>query len=249
MSGRGGAGPAVAPVSEAPPAAAAAVFGDRLTLAARYAELLCADAVERGLIGPREPARIWTRHILNGAALAPLVPAAARVLDLGSGAGIPGIPLAIARPDLSVTLVESMSRRTAFLHDVVAALGLDVRILTVRAEHADAGSADVVVARAVAPLARLVPLAVPLLCAGGRLLAIKGSSAATEVTQAQAAIRAAGARVAGLHQVGEGAWATVVVDVRARSTAGRMVSPPRKRQDGPRRAESFGRGARREVSR
>jgi 16S rRNA (guanine527-N7)-methyltransferase len=175
-----------------PPPAASVVFGDRLPSAVRYADLLCTDGVLRGVIGPREAARIWPRHLLNGAALAQLVPEGARVIDLGSGAGLPGIPLALARPDLDVTLLEPLARRVAFLEETVAALDLAVRIVCDRAEDAAGTGADVVVARAVAPFARLVPLAVPLLRSGGLLLAVKGASARAELEAATGALRLAG---------------------------------------------------------
>jgi 16S rRNA (guanine527-N7)-methyltransferase len=168
------------------PQGAAEVFGSATPLAGRYAELLVGPGVERGLLGPREAAVIWSRHLLNCAALAPLLPAGAAAIDLGSGAGLPGIPLAIARPDLTVTLVEPMARRCVFLEEAVAALGLArVDVQRARAEElAGRRTADVVLARAVAPLARLVPLALPLLRAGGELLAIKGRSAAAELDAA-----------------------------------------------------------------
>ena len=116
--------------------AAAAVFGDRLDLARRYAELLAGPAVERGLIGPREVDRIWDRHILNSAAVAELIEPGARVVDIGSGAGLPGLPIAIARPDLRVALVEPMLRRIEFLTEAVAELGLAVEVVRGRAEDA-----------------------------------------------------------------------------------------------------------------
>jgi 16S rRNA (guanine527-N7)-methyltransferase len=168
------------------PAIAADVFADALPLAIRYVEILATRGVVRGLIGPREPARLWRRHVLNSVALVDQVPAAAHVVDLGSGAGLPGIPLALARPDISVTLVEPMQRRVDFLREVVDELGLTRVVITrARAEELPRGEADVVVARAVAPLTRLIPLALPLLRAGGRLLALKGENAATEVGKAR----------------------------------------------------------------
>ena len=110
-----------------PPAAAASIFGDRLALARRYAGHLVGSGVERGLLGPREAPRIWERHILNCAVVAELVPDGARTVDIGSGAGLPGIPLALARPDLSVVLVEPLARRVDWLREVVEDLGLPVR--------------------------------------------------------------------------------------------------------------------------
>jgi 16S rRNA (guanine527-N7)-methyltransferase len=181
----------VSSVAAAPPAppAAAVAFGERLPLAERYAELLAGPGVERGLIGPREVPRIWTRHLLNCVVLADHIPRHARVLDVGSGAGLPGIPVALARPDLTVTLLDSMLRRTTFLEEAVSLLGLPATVLRCRAEQALVGSADVVVARAVAPLPRLLSLTLPLLAPGGRLLALKGKSAAAEIAEARAVLK------------------------------------------------------------
>lgn len=178
--------------------AARALFGDRLGLAARYAELLVTDGVVRGLIGPREAPRIWERHLLNSAAVAELIPPAVRVVDVGSGAGLPGLVLAIARPDLSVVLLEPMARRTSFLTEVVAALGLTASVTVVRARAEEVvgrlpgGPADIVTARAVAPLDRLAGWCLPLLEMGGRLLAIKGASAAAEAEEHAAVVRRLG---------------------------------------------------------
>ncbi|RQX11211.1 16S rRNA (guanine(527)-N(7))-methyltransferase RsmG [Micromonospora arida] len=172
--------------------AALALFGDRLDLAAAYAELLATDGVVRGLIGPREAPRIWDRHLLNCAAVAERIPSGATVLDVGSGAGLPGLVLAIARPDLTVTLIEPLARRTSFLIEVVERLGLarSVRVFRGRADEAASGSSgrepisgDVVTARAVAPLDRLAGWSLPLAVRGGRLLALKGSSAAAEIEE------------------------------------------------------------------
>jgi 16S rRNA (guanine527-N7)-methyltransferase len=173
---------------EAVPPAAEAVFGDRLPLARRYADLLVTVGVERGLLGPREPSRIWSRHLLNSTAVADLVPPAAAVVDLGSGAGLPGIPLALARPDLHVTLLEPLERRAAFLSEVVAALGIEVAVVRARAEQSPGADADVVVARAVAPLVRLVPLAAALARPDGVLLALKGTAAAADLAAARAVL-------------------------------------------------------------
>ena len=177
----------IGPVQEIP-AEAAEVFGDRLELASEFVRLLTTVAVERGLIGPREAPRLWSRHLLNSAAIAAWIPIGVDVLDLGSGAGLPGIPLALARPDLRLTLVEPMARRALFLEETVAALGLSVAVRRARGEELERASTDVVVARAVAPLVRLVPLALPLLRAHGRLVALKGSSAEEELRAAAAAL-------------------------------------------------------------
>src|SRR4051812_34915387 len=136
----------------------------RLPLAERYAELLATDGVERGLIGPREAPRLWERHLLNCLCLSSGVPRNASVVDLGSGAGLPGLVLAIGRPDLDVTLVEPLLRRATFLDEAVRALGLgQVRVLRERAEALHGGRRfDVVTARALAPLDRLLGWAIPL---------------------------------------------------------------------------------------
>jgi 16S rRNA (guanine527-N7)-methyltransferase len=181
--------PVAGSVVEPVPEVAAAVFGARLALAERYAELLCTVGVERGLIGPREPSRIWDRHLLNCAALAGAVPEDADVVDVGAGAGLPGIPVALARPSIRLTLVEPMQRRAEFLREVVAALALDADVVCGRAEDLPRPSADVVVVRAVATLSRLLPLTLPLLRPAGRLLALKGRSASAEIEKATPIIR------------------------------------------------------------
>jgi 16S rRNA (guanine527-N7)-methyltransferase len=128
---------AAEPATPAPPAGAGAVFGERLRLAEAFAAALCGPGTVRGLLGPREVPRIWSRHLLNCAALADLVPAGARIVDVGSGAGLPGIALAIRRPDLRVDLVEPMIRRTEFLQTTVADLGLDAAVRVVRGRAED----------------------------------------------------------------------------------------------------------------
>src|SRR4051812_18270942 len=173
--------PALA-LPDAPPAAAA-VFGDRLPLAVRYAKLLAGAGVERGLLGPRETPRLWERHLLNCAGLTELIEPGQQVLDVGSGAGLPGIVLAIRRPDLQVVLVEPLLRRATFLTEAVEELGLaNVSVRRARAEDlAGVISAPVVVARAVAPVDRLGAWTLPLLLPGGRLLALKGEAAEGEL--------------------------------------------------------------------
>lgn len=188
-----------------PPAQAEQVFGAGFDTARRYAELLCTQGVVRGLLGPREPQRIWTRHLLNSVALAPFIPADATVVDLGSGAGLPGIPIALVRPDLHMTLLEPLARRMRFLEEVRDLLGLDVTLVRARAEDASLPEVDVVVARAVAPLGRLIELAVPLLRPGGVLLAQKGANAAEEVSAASDLCTRLGvADVSILHPVADG---------------------------------------------
>ncbi|KAB1550449.1 16S rRNA (guanine(527)-N(7))-methyltransferase RsmG [Corynebacterium sp. 319] len=179
------------------PDAAAQIFGDRLPLAVRYAELLETVATERGLIGPREVPRIWDRHILNSAVLSEAIDAGLRVIDVGSGAGLPGIPLAIARPDLTVQLLEPLLRRTTFLNEVVAELGLDnVEVIRGRAEDknviAQLGGADIVTSRAVAPLGKLVQWSLPLVKNDGDMRALKGSSVADEIERDASIIKKAG---------------------------------------------------------
>jgi 16S rRNA (guanine527-N7)-methyltransferase len=172
----------------APPQAAADVFGDRLAIARRYAELLAGPGVERGLLGPREVDRIWERHLLNCAAVGELLNPAERVADIGSGAGLPGIPLALARPDLRLVLVEPLLRRSEFLHEVVGELGLEaVTVIRGRAEdpsvRVEVGERDVVVSRAVASLDKISRWSLPLLRTGGRMVAMKGERAQAEVDE------------------------------------------------------------------
>jgi len=178
-------------VSAAPPAPPGAreAFSTGFDLAVRFAELLCTVGVERGLIGPREPERIWDRHLLGGAALSAFVPPGADVADLGSGAGLPGIPLALARPDLRMTLVEPMQRRVRFLDEAAQLLGLPVTVRRARAQELPPRSCQVVVARALAPLPELLTLALPLLRPGGQLLAVKGERAAAELDDAREILR------------------------------------------------------------
>jgi 16S rRNA (guanine527-N7)-methyltransferase len=181
---------------EPPPPSAVAVFGSQLPTARRFASHLVTSGIERGLIGPREAARVWERHLLNCAVVAEVVPDGARVVDLGSGAGLPGIPLVLTRPDLSVVLVEPLARRVDWLREVVEDLGLAVEIERGRAEEPGVRArwegADVVTARAVAPLARLAGWALPLLRPGGILLALKGVSARDEVARDVGAVRRLG---------------------------------------------------------
>ncbi len=179
-----------------PPPAATRLFGPRLAVAARYAALLARSGVERGLVGPGEAERVWDRHLLNSAVVAELIPLECRMVDVGSGAGLPGIPLAIARPDLVVTLLEPMARRVAWLLDVVDELEIPVAVVRGRAEERavreQVGGADAVTARAVAPLARLSGWALPLLRTGGQLVAVKGATAAEEARRDAEQVRAAG---------------------------------------------------------
>jgi 16S rRNA (guanine527-N7)-methyltransferase len=181
------------PVSEA----ATAIFGPRLGVAQRYAELLAGAGVERGLLGPREVGRLWDRHLLNSAAVGELLDPGERVIDIGSGAGLPGIPLAIARPDLGIVLLEPLLRRSEFLAEVVAELGLTVEVVRGRAEEPwvrdQFGGQDAAVSRAVAALDKLTKWSMPLLQPGGRMLAIKGERAPEEVKAHRRVMAASGA--------------------------------------------------------
>ena len=207
----------------APPPAAATVFGDYLPVITRYAELLATAGVERGLIGPREAPRLWERHLLNSAGLLELLEDGASVADLGSGAGLPGLVLAIARPDLTVILIEALLRRSTFLEEVKAELGLrNVIVRRARGEELHGRlEVDVVVARAVAPLDRLAGWALPLLRPGGRLLALKGDRADDELAVAAAMLPKAGAVSSEVVVVGDPALYTdgrVVVVTRTSGT-------------------------------
>ena len=217
--------PTVPEVPAAPPVAAV-VFGDALPAAERYVARLATDGVTRGLIGPREVGRLWERHVLNSAAVAEAVPEGSRVVDIGSGAGLPGIPLGLARPDLSVTLVEPMARRVEFLTEVVAELeeslgGSRWTVVRGRAEErsviAAVGTVDVVTARAVAPLPRLAAWCRGLLRPGARLVALVGATAVAELPSVLAELRAAGMTDVEPRAVGAGlgdAATTVVVMTR-----------------------------------
>ncbi|GAB3195560.1 16S rRNA (guanine(527)-N(7))-methyltransferase RsmG [Geodermatophilus arenarius] len=213
------------PVPSAPPApeVAASVFGAGLPGAERYVARLASDGVTRGLIGPREVPRLWERHVLNSAAVAEAVPEGARVVDVGSGAGLPGIPLALARPDLRMTLVEPMARRVEFLEEVVAELGAPWRVVRGRAEERSVvtavGPVDVVTARAVAALPRLVGWSRGLLRPGAQLVALVGARAVEELPALVPELEAAGMRDVHVRAVGAGlgdAATTVVVMTRGR---------------------------------
>jgi 16S rRNA (guanine527-N7)-methyltransferase len=207
------------------PAAARAVFRDALPAAERYVARLATDGVTRGLIGPREVPRLWERHVLNSAAVAEAISPGARVVDVGSGAGLPGIPLGLARPDLTVTLVEPMARRVEFLEEAVAELrdgpgadgGTRWRVVRGRAEDRSVigavGGVDVVTARAVAPLPRLVGWCRGLLRPGTQLVALVGSRALDELPALVPELEAAGMRDVHPRAVGAalGEAATTVV--------------------------------------
>ncbi len=209
------AGPPVAQLVPSPPEAARELFGERLAVAEAYAHLLATAGVERGLIGPREVARLWERHLLNCGRLGPELRAGEHLADVGSGAGLPGLVVSLLRPDVPVTLIEPMERRTTFLREAVAELGLaNVTVRRDRAESARdlVGSFDVVTARAVAPLEKLAGWTVPLLRPGGRLLVLKGSSAADELAAALPRLAALGVVDPQVRTLGPAEDPTTVID-------------------------------------
>jgi 16S rRNA (guanine527-N7)-methyltransferase len=187
----------MAPEAPAPPEEAKAIFGPRLDLAKRYAGLLADTGVEWGLLGPHEIDRIWERHLLNCGVVAELLEPGERVADIGSGAGLPGLALAIAKPGLRVVLIESLLRRTEFLRMAVAGLELDVEVVRGRAEDAAVresfGGFDAVASRAVAALDKVTRWSLPLVRPGGRMLAIKGERAHDEVREYRRVMTALGA--------------------------------------------------------
>lgn len=207
---------------ENPPPTAADAFGTSWPQLESFAEMLVAEGEIRGLIGPRELPRLWSRHILNSTAVAPFVPAGASVIDVGSGAGFPGIVLAILRPDAQVHLVEPMQRRVEWLDDVVTALVLDnVRIHRARAEelHGEL-EADVVTARAVAALDKLVRWCMPLVRENGVLVALKGRRVGEEISEARTTLRKLGVGVPEVHQVAVLGEESPVTVLEARRTIG-----------------------------
>ncbi|WP_310777537.1 16S rRNA (guanine(527)-N(7))-methyltransferase RsmG [Mycobacterium sp. Z3061] len=177
-------------------AVAAEVFGERLGIAERYGRILASVGVERGLLGPREVDRIWERHLLNSAVVGELLDPGARVVDIGSGAGLPGIPLAIARPDLRLVLLEPLLRRSDFLREVVDELGLSIEVVRGRAEERSVrdqlSGVDAAVSRAVAALDKLTKWSMPLLRQGGLMVAIKGERAPDEVREHRRVMEASG---------------------------------------------------------
>lgn len=200
---------------ERPTDEARELFGIAFAGAERFAEMLAAEGELRGLVGPRELPRLWTRHIVNSAAVVPFLPARGTVADVGSGAGFPGIVVALLRPDLEVALIEIMERRIDWLGDVVDELDLDnVTLRRARAEDVKERF-DVVTARAVANLTKLVRLTAPLLRQGGSLLALKGARAEAEAEAARHVVRKAGLKPAIIHEVvTPGEELTKVVQVR-----------------------------------
>lgn len=199
------------------PEEAAGVFGAALAQARRYAELLATDGVTRGLIGPRETERLWDRHLLNCAVVSELLPERGTLVDIGSGAGLPGVVLAMLRPSLQVTLLEPLLRRSVFLEECVAELGLsNATVVRARAEEKAAAhiKADIATARAVAPLDRLAGWAVRLLRPGGELLAIKGQSAAEEIAAAEPVLLRLGVQSTEVLRAGDGRVITASTVVR-----------------------------------
>ncbi len=202
---------------EPEPAVAQSLFGDRIGEVRAFTAALAQHGEERGLIGPLELPRLWTRHILNSAVVAPLF--SGRVGDVGSGAGLPGLVLAIARPDVSWVLIEPMERRSIWLTEQVAALGLDnVEIVRSRGEDWDgAGSLDMVTARAVSALRTLLPITAPLVRDGGELVLLKGINADNEIAAAEKQIRKYRVSDLRVEIVGEG-----IVDEPTRVVRGRV---------------------------
>lgn len=196
-----------------PPPAVDAVFGAAADAAVRYTEILAGAGVERGLLGPREVVRLWDRHVLNSAVVAEMLEPGEKVADIGSGAGLPGIPLALARPDVRMTLIEPLLRRSDFLREVVDELGIECVVIRGRAEDRavrdEVGEVDVVVSRAVASLDKLTRWSCPLLRAGGRMLAIKGERAEDEVREHARAMASLG-----------------MTDVKVKRCGAQYVDPP-----------------------
>lgn len=196
-----------------PPGAAAILFGENFDTAYRYARILAGAGVDRGLLGPREVDRVWERHVLNSAAVSELLNPDEHIADIGSGAGLPGIPLALARPDVRATLIEPLLRRSDFLREVIDELGIDCRVVRGRAEDRavrdEVGEADAVVSRAVASLDKLAKWSTPLLGRGGRMLAIKGERAEQEVGEHRGVLRTLG-----------------MAQVKVIKCGGRFVDPP-----------------------
>ena len=190
-------------MSEQVPETAGKVFGNRLELAEKYHDSLANVAAARGFIGPKEVARLWERHILNCAVISEAFEQGLRVADIGSGAGLPGVPLAIARPDLEVTLIEPLLKRSTYLSEVKEELGLDnLTVIRGRAEDQEGEAFDAVTSRAVAPLGKLAGWSLPLVKPGGAMVAMKGSSVSEELERDRAEITAAGGGVAEIFQVG-----------------------------------------------
>lgn len=187
------------------PDVAAEIFGDRLPLAQAYHDSLAATAAQRGFIGPKEVPRLWDRHIFNCAVIGEAFKEGQRIADIGSGAGLPGIPLAIARPDLDITLIEPLLKRSTYLGEVVEELGLtNVTVIRGRAEEQEKTLFDAVTSRAVAPLGKLASWSLPLVRPGGAMVAMKGASVGEELERDAKQIAKAGGVDADIFTVGEG---------------------------------------------
>lgn len=205
----------------------------RVSLIHTYAELLATEGVVRGLIGPREAPRLWERHLLPSAALTEAVPEDATVADVGSGAGLPGLVLAIARPDAQVTLIEPLLRRTRFLSEVIESLGVEnAEVVRERAEALQGSrDFDVVTSRAVAPLPRLLGWCMPLVRPGGAMVALKGESILAEIVESAPVLDRWGCATPEVRTLGAGipgAEVTVVrVAWRASAEVGLGARPPR----------------------
>jgi 16S rRNA (guanine527-N7)-methyltransferase len=216
---------------ETPPPLVEQLYPRAAVRLAAYADLLAGPGTIRGLIGPREVPRLWDRHLLNCAVLERLIPEEASVADIGTGAGLPGVVLALVRPDLQVSLVEPLLRRTTFLQEAVETLGLDnATVVRARAEELSPASYDVVTSRAVAPLGKLAAWCLPLCVEGGLMLAMKGSSAEEELDKSERELESLGAEVWHIHQLGvdELAQPTTVVSI----VAGRAARGPRRGRRG-----------------
>jgi 16S rRNA (guanine527-N7)-methyltransferase len=223
------------------------VFGTTLPLVRRYADLLATTGIAHGLVGPREAPRLWQRHLINCVVVEELVPRDQRVVDIGSGAGLPGIVLALARPDLDVHLVEPLLRRTTWLENTVESLGLrNVTVHRGRAQDVDL-TAPVVTARAVASLDKLVAWGFPLLPAGGRLLALKGAAAAEELRDVSPLLTSLGVTRSQVHVLGQGRLddpVRVVEVVRPAVLPHRFTRQQRSRATSPGRSPGAGTGRR-----
>lgn len=226
------------------PVEARGVFAERLDLAVQFAEILATTGVVRGLIGPREAPRLWERHLLNCAVLEEVIPPGVSVCDIGSGAGLPGVVLAIVRPDVSVTLVEPLLRRVTFLDEVVEELALDnVTVIRGRAEEQHGGRRyDVVTSRAVAALPKLLDWSLPLVAPQGELVALKGSNVASEVAESADLLKQRGCGPARVVELGVGrsiasTWAVRIAWKDPASVSLAIARPGKssKRPDAPRR--------------
>lgn len=198
--------------------------GSRGALLEQYAHILATDGVEHGMIGPREVPRLWDRHLLNCLVVAPAIPDGWRVADVGSGAGLPGLVWAVARPDLQITLVEPLLRRTRFLENTIAELGIEnVTIRRQRAEDVDE-TYDLVTARAVAALDKLAHWCWPLVRTGGVMAALKGQSAPAEITAAKPVLGRLGIKHAEVRTYGDAEIPTTVVVLAARAADATQLS-------------------------